>query len=106
MEASHSEGGPGGSVLGGVLAWRSSSRGAPRACSALRATSPCVTLPPSGAQAGEMLKAAWDGALEEVQTLIKDGANINEKNSVSDGAGTSVAVGFSVACCFEDGPGV
>jgi hypothetical protein len=55
---------------------------------------------------GELLGAASNGALEEVRTLIKDGANINEKNSVSDGAGTSVAVGFIVACCFEHGPGV
>ena len=106
MEASHAEGEPGGSVLGGVLAWRSSSRGAPRACSALRATSPCVTLTPSGAQAGEMLKAAQGGALEEVRTLIQDRADIDEESWVSDGAGTSVAAGFSVACCFEHGPGV
>ena len=96
----------------GVLAWRSSPRGPPRACSALIATFPCVTLSPSGAQAaamptdGALVQAAWHGALEEVQTLIEDRANINEKSSVSDGVGTSVAAGFSVACCFEDGPGV
>ena len=53
-----------------------------------------------------MYKAAQGGALEEVRTLIKDGANINEKGWVRDGAGTSVAAGFSVACCFEHGPGV
>ena len=99
MEASHAEGEPGGSVLGGVLAWRSSSRGAPRACSALSATSPCVTLPPSGAQAGEMptkgdlSRAVNKRALEEVRTLIQDRADIDEESWVSDGAGTSVAAG-------------
>ena len=36
---------------------------------------------------GELVKAATNGALEEVQTLIKNRANIDEKDSVSDGAG-------------------
>ena len=86
----------GGSALVGVLACRGSSRGAPRACSALRATFPCVTLSPSGAQAGEMptdgelVKAADNGKLEEVRRLIKDPANIEEKDSVSDGAGRAL----------------
>ena len=80
--------------LVGVLAWRSSSRGAPRACSVLSATFPCVTLSSSGAQAGamptdgELVGAATDGQLKKVQTLLKAGANnIEEKDEVSDGAG-------------------
>ena len=84
----------------GVLACRSSSRGAPRACSALMATFPCVTLSPSGAQAaampmdGALVSAAENGALEEVRRLIKDRANVDEKDEVRDGAGTSVAAGI------------
>jgi hypothetical protein len=42
---------------------------------------------------GELVKAATNGALEEVQTLIENRASIDEKDSVSDGAGTSVAAG-------------
>ena len=82
----------GGSALVGVLECRGSSRRAPRGCSALSATFPCVTLSPSGAQAGamptsgELVKAATNGALEEVQTLIENRAHIDEKDSVS-GAG-------------------
>ena len=83
----------------GVLAWRSSSRGAPRACSALSATFPCVTLSPAGAQAGAMPKdgelvgAATKGALEKVRMLLNARAKIEEKDKVSDGTGTSVAAG-------------
>jgi hypothetical protein len=85
--------------LVGLLASSSSSKGA---CSALGATFPCVTLSPSGAQAGEMptylelFTAARGGNIEEVQRLIEAGANIEEKNEVSDGAATSVA-----AVCFS-----
>jgi len=99
MEASHAEGEPGGSVLGGVLACRSSSRAAPRACSALSATFPCVTLSPAGAQAGAMLtdgelvKAAGCGELEKVRKLLEDRAYIEESDEVSDGAGTKVTAG-------------
>ena len=86
----------GASALVGVLAWRRSSRGAPRGCSALSATFSCVTLSPSDAQAGAMPRdralvwAANDGALEKVRTLIEDRANIDESDEVIDGAGTSV----------------
>ena len=74
--------GKGGSALGGwlvgLLACRSTSRGAPRASSALSATVPCVTLSPSGAQAGAMptdgalTSAAIRGALEQARTLLED----------------------------------
>ena len=83
----------GGFALVGVLECRGSSRRAPRGCSALSATFPCVTLTPSGAQtgamptSGELLKAATNGALEEVQMLIENRANIDEKDKVRDGAG-------------------
>ena len=44
-----------------------------------------------------LAEAADHGELKKVQKLIKDGANINEKASVSDGAGGNVAaVYFSV----------
>ena len=82
-----------------MLACRSTSRGAPRASSALSATFPCVTLSTAGAQAGampkdtELIAAALRGAWGEVQTLLKDGANIEETGQVSDGRGTSVAAG-------------
>ncbi|KAJ1465674.1 hypothetical protein T484DRAFT_1863944 [Baffinella frigidus] len=46
---------------------------------------------------GELISAARDGKLEEVRTLIRAGADINEKDSVSDGAGTRVAAGFQCA---------
>jgi len=45
---------------------------------------------------GALESAAWLGVLEEVRTLLKDGANIDEKNKVSDGTGTSVAAGALV----------
>ena len=92
----------GGTALVGSLACRGLSRGAPRACSALSATVPCVTLSPSGAQAGEMptdlelFKAARNGKAEEVQRLIENRAKIEDPDSVSDGAGTSFAAGGSV----------
>ena len=109
-QASQAEGGPvrrfpwdrGGSALVGVLACRSSSRGAPRGCSALSATFPCVTLSPAGVQAGAMptdgqlVKAADNGRLEEVRRLINDRASIDERDEVSGGTGTSVAVGVLV----------
>ena len=92
----------------GVRAVRSSSRRAPRDCSALSATFPCVTLSPSGAQAGampgdgELVRAATNGKLEEVRRLIKDRANIEERDKVSGGAGrrggSSVAKGILVWC--------
>ena len=89
----------GGSALVGVLACRSSSRRAPRACSALSATFPSVTLSPSGAQAaamptdGALVKAADNGRLEEVRRLINDRANIDERDEVGDGAGANVTAG-------------
>ena len=58
-----------------------------------------MTLSPSGAQAGEMpkdgelLEAAAKEQLAEVRRLIKNHANIEEQNHVSDGAGTSIAAG-------------
>ena len=82
-----------------MLACRSTSKGRHRASSALSATVPCVTLSPSGAQAGAMptagalVAAATLGKLEEVQTLIEARAHVEEKNSVGDGRGTSVAAG-------------
>jgi hypothetical protein len=72
---------------------------------ALRATFRCVTLSPSGAQAGVMptdgalVRAAKRGALEEVLKLIDARANIEEKSPVRDGAGTSVAAGFALVWC-------
>ena len=63
-----------------------------RVCSALRAPSRCVTLSPSGAQAGVMPwgtalgTAASYGNAEEVQKLIEARASIEETNSVSEGA--------------------
>ena len=90
----------------GVLAGRGSSSGAPRACSALRTTFPCVTLSPAGTQAGamptdgELVRAAGGGALEKVRKLLKDGAKIEEKDWVSDGAGTSVAAGVQCGMVF------
>ena len=63
-----------------------------RVCSALRAPSRCVTLSPSGAQAGDMPwstalgTAAYFGKAEEVQKLIEARASIDEKDSVSEGA--------------------
>ena len=53
---------------------------------------PCVTLPPSGAQAAEMpnaelLEAATFGNLGAVKGLLAEGANVNEKQrTVSEGA--------------------
>ena len=44
---------------------------------------------------GELLKAANRGELKEVRDLIAAGANMEEEDSVSDGAGTSVVA------CFE-----
>ena len=96
----------GGSALVRVLECRGSSRGAPRACSARIATFPCVTLSSSGAQAGAMPKdgelvgAAYIGQLEEVQRLLEDRANIDEKDWVRDGAGTSIAAGFWCGMLF------
>ena len=111
-QASQAEGGPvlasrsigdflswGFSLWGGVLACRGSSRGAPRGCSALSATFPCVTLSPSGAQVGamptdgELVKAADNGKLEEVRTLLEARAHIDEIDEVSDGAGANVTAG-------------
>ena len=49
-------------------------------------------LSPSGAQAAEMpwngklVKAAEGGNMVEVKRLLADGANVNEKNDVSEGA--------------------
>ena len=65
---------------------------------------PCVTLSPSGAQAGEMptdgdlYNAAYNGKVEEVQQLIdaRARADVDYHNAVSDGAGTSFAAGSSV----------
>ena len=88
--------------LVGLLACRSTSRGVPRASSALSATFPCVTLSPSGAQAGEMptdrklFTAALNGKLAEVWKLLQAHANIDEKDQVSDGTGKSVAAGVLV----------
>ena len=68
----------------------------------LSATVPCVTLSSAGAQAGGMPtdgalnSAALRGALEEVRTLLEDGASIEEEDKVSDGTGTSVAAGALV----------
>jgi len=57
-----------------------------------------VTLSPCGAQAGRLLSgrtqlgaASAAGRVEEVRTLIAAGANIEESDVVSDGAGTGVA---------------
>ena len=85
-----------------VLACRSTSRGAPRASSALSATFPFLTLSFSGAQAGamptdgELVGAASFGQLEKVRTLLEVRANVDEKSKVSDGTGTSVAASLSV----------
>ena len=35
---------------------------------------------------GELVAAAEDGRVEEVQTLLASGANIEENDAVSDGA--------------------
>ena len=65
-----------------------------------------MTLSPSEAQAGEMPRdgqlrsAARDDKLEDVRTLIRDGANINAKDEVSGGVGTSVAAGFECDILF------
>ena len=68
-----------------------------------------MTLSSSGAQAGEMpkdgelLKAAnrW-GSQGEVRTLIAAGVNVDEKDSVSDGSGTSgAAFFFGGVCCLN-----
>ena len=99
----------GGSVLVGVLECRGSSRRAPRGCSALSATFPCVTS--SGAQAGamptsgELVEAATNGALEEVQTLIENRANIDEKNEVQTLIERCKGY-FNVVYCSEYGSGV
>ena len=57
-----------------------------------------VTLSPCGAQAGRLLSgrahlaaASAAGRVEEVRTLIAAGANIEESDVVSGGAGTGVA---------------
>ena len=89
---------------------RSSSRGAPRAFSALSATVPCVTLSPSGVQAGQppdgaLRKAAHHGALEEVRTLIEARANIEDPDAVSDKAGVSVAPRGYCGVVFDHSPG-
>ena len=81
-------------------------RRAPRGCSALSATFPCVTLSPSGAQAavmptdGELVGAATNGALKEVQRLLEHRANVEERGEVSGGAGTSVAALVSCGMLF------
>ena len=86
----------GGAALFGSLACCGSSIGTPRACSALSATVPCVTLSPSDAQAGEMsdtrlYAAAFYGKVAEVQQLIEVCASIEDPGPVSDRAGTSFA---------------
>ena len=43
---------------------------------------------------GQLMSAAVHGNVEEVRTLLKAGADIEERDKVSDGAGTSVAAGF------------
>ena len=69
-------------------------------CTQRRAERHHGTLTPPGAQAGEMptdgelLKAANRGELKEVRDLIAAGANMEEEDSVSDGAGTSVVACF------------
>ena len=63
---------------------------------ALSATVPCVTLFHSGAQAGamptdgELISAAATGKVGEVRRLLEAGANIDERDIVSGGVGTSV----------------
>ena len=53
--------------------------------------------------AGQLSSAAGSGEVEEVRTLLKAGANIEEKTTVRDGAGTSVAAGFVgvVSCLWK-----
>jgi hypothetical protein len=50
--------------------------------------------------AGQLQSAVSSGEVEEVRTLLKARANIEEKDTVGDGAGTSVlAVFVSVVGC-------
>ena len=52
--------------------------------------------------AGQLLSAAESGKVGEVRTLLNARANIEEKNAVSDGAGTSVEAGFvGVVSCLS-----
>ena len=99
-----------GSALAALPACRRSSRGAPLACSARRATS-CMTLPPLGVQisemptSGELMSAAQRGDVDELHILIAAGADIEERDEVRDDAGT----GISAVCCslvrFRSWPG-
>ena len=50
--------------------------------------------------AGALVGAATKGVLEEVRRLIKDRADIEEEDGVSDGAGTSVAAGVYCGMLF------
>jgi len=67
-----------------------------------------VTLSPSVAQAGviptdgKLGAAAEAGRVEEVRTLIADGANIKENGEVSDGARAGVE--RFLRCWFLFGP--
>ena len=45
---------------------------------------------------GELLRAADNGQLEKVRALLDARANVDEKDKVSDGTGTSVAAGIFV----------
>ena len=53
--------------------------------------------------AGQLSSAVESGKVGEVRTLLNARANIEEKNAVSDGVGTSVAAGFVgvVSCLWK-----